>query len=127
MLGNRCRSKNEHRSGCESTLQGFSHCLSPSIFVRTPSDRAVLVYLTWRETSSGLRGGTDDELFNKTARVHNPSRRRGGGVAARWACQQPTEERCTNFRPVAVIFFLRRSLPAKQHRVPHHHNADSTR
>jgi hypothetical protein len=32
------------------------------------------------------------------------SRRRGGGVAARCACQQPTEERCKNFRSVAVIY-----------------------
>jgi hypothetical protein len=35
------------------------------------------------------------------------SRRRGGGVAACCACQQPTEERCKNFRSVAVILFER--------------------
>jgi hypothetical protein len=29
VLGHCCRSKNEHRSGCESKLQRFRHCVSP--------------------------------------------------------------------------------------------------
>jgi hypothetical protein len=41
-------------------------------------------------------------------RDYAPSwRRHGGGVAACRACQQPTEERCKNFRSVAVILFER--------------------
>jgi hypothetical protein len=40
--------------------------------------------------------------LHQTPRVHHAARWRGGGVAACCACQQPTEERCKNFRSVRL-------------------------